>query len=71
MDGLWERGALLLAGPFTDWTGALLVLDAASADEVRRLLEPDPWVAELDVLRVGEIRPWTVFMGEPPRGRAA
>ena len=71
MDDLHARGAVRLAGPFTDWTGALLVVDATDADEVRRLLEPDPWVAELDVMPVGDIRPWTVWLGELPDGHAA
>jgi uncharacterized protein YciI len=69
MNELEGRGVLLLAGPFTDWTGALLVLEAADADEARRLLDPDPWVADRDILRVGEIRPWEAWIGEPPGRR--
>ena len=62
MDELFERGAVVLAGPLADGAGAAVsVMEAASADEVRALLAADPWVTK-DILGVGEVREWRIFL---------
>ncbi|MGH7172511.1 MAG: YciI family protein [Gemmataceae bacterium] len=40
---LRERGQLAAAGPFTDDSGALIVYEAASAEEAEKLLQGDPF----------------------------
>ena len=61
MDDLFERGIVVLAGPFADHSGAVLVCEAADAADVHAALLPDPWVAN-DIQDVGEIREWTLFL---------
>ena len=63
MDDLFERGVVALGGPFEDGSGALLVLRAGSADEVRELLADDPWCSGgRDIQGIGRVRPWTVVL---------
>jgi hypothetical protein len=62
MDALFEEGVVVLGGPLADDSGAVLVMEANDEDEVRRLLASDPWIIESDVLRVGHIREWRLFL---------
>jgi uncharacterized protein len=58
---LLERGQLAAAGPFTDGTGALIVYEAASADEAEKLLQADPF-HQNGIFLKWVLRPWnTVF----------
>ncbi|HUZ02384.1 MAG TPA: YciI family protein [Thermomicrobiaceae bacterium] len=40
---LKDQGKLWASGPFTDDSGALIVYEAADEDEVRRIIEDDPF----------------------------
>ena len=62
MDALFDAGHVVLGGRLKDETGALLVMDADREAHVRELLAPDPWCVDRDMLRVGEIRPWKIFL---------
>ena len=63
MDDLFERGIVVLAGPIADGGGeALSVLEGESERALRELLAADPWVRDRDILRVGRIRGWRVFL---------
>ena len=63
MDGLFERGLIVLGGPFLDGSGAMVVLRVADEGEARTLLEPDPWCSNgRDIQGIGRIRPWTIFL---------
>ena len=62
MDDLFDRDLVVLAGPLVGHGGdAVLVMEAESESDLRGLLEPDPWTRE-DILRVGEIREWRIFL---------
>jgi uncharacterized protein YciI len=68
IDDLAAAGSLLLAGPYADWSGSLLLLQLP-ADDVRTLLRGDPWVAE-GVLAEPDVRSWLVWvdgLGVAPR----
>ncbi len=41
--GLREQGKLAAAGPFSDDSGALIIYEAGSEEEARRLIEADPF----------------------------
>jgi uncharacterized protein YciI len=43
MTVLDKAGQVLLAGPFTDKTGSLIVVDMPSLEEVRAFIEADPY----------------------------
>ncbi|MGB3184407.1 MAG: YciI family protein [Ornithinimicrobium sp.] len=57
-------GTLLLSGPFPDAepAGALLLLSAASADEVRELLREDP-LQQQGLVALCDVREWTPVRG--------
>ncbi len=63
MDDLFERGIVVLAGPIADGGGeALSVLEGESEAALRELLAEDPWCRDRDLLRVGRVRGWRVFL---------
>jgi hypothetical protein len=62
MDALVAEGLVVLGGPLEEASGALLIIHAGSADEIRRRLADDPW-ARLNLLRIASIVPWTLRLG--------
>jgi hypothetical protein len=54
---LRERGELAAAGPFTDDSGALIVYEAASAEEAEKLLQGDPFHHN-GIFLTYMMRPW-------------
>ncbi|MDM7856335.1 YciI family protein [Cellulomonas alba] len=64
LGGLLERGALHMSGPFSDEgePGALLIFEAAGAEELAELLAADPFAREGLVARI-DVRAWTVAIG--------
>ncbi len=57
MDLLDKAGKVLLAGPFTDKAGSLIVLEMASLEEVQAFLKDDPYVTQ-GVFNRYEIHPF-------------
>ncbi len=55
--GLKEKGQLAASGPFTDDSGALIVYEAASAEEAEQILRGDPFHQNGIFLRY-VLRPW-------------
>ena len=58
MDGLVEDGFVVLGGPLADELRVILVVDAASEDEVRARLGLDPWSGTH--LVVESVDAWTI-----------
>ena len=54
---LKQQGKLWASGPFTDDSGALIIYEAESEDEVRRLIENDPF-RRAGVFASLELRHW-------------
>jgi uncharacterized protein YciI len=54
---LRERGQLAASGPFTDDSGALIVYEAASAEEAEQFLQADPFHAN-GIFLSYVMRPW-------------
>jgi uncharacterized protein YciI len=65
MDTLFEMGAIVLGGPFADGTGALVIVAADNAAQVREMYRRDPWT-EHDVLVVADLKEWTIFLDARP-----
>lgn len=61
VDALYDQGKILLAGPFADGSGSLVVLDAESPDAARAIFRDDPW-AQRDILVAGDVKEWTIFL---------
>jgi uncharacterized protein YciI len=63
--------ALVLAGPFTEedgtsMNGSLIVVEAASLDDARRIIEGDPF-AKAGIFANVEIRPWLWSINRPSK----
>ena len=56
------RGFVLLGGPLAGTADALLIIRAASAEEIHARLAADPWT-ETDLLRTTSISPWILRLG--------
>jgi predicted enzyme related to lactoylglutathione lyase/uncharacterized protein YciI len=61
MDGLVDDGFLIVGGPVSDGEETLHLVVAADEDEIRERLASDPW-AVADLLRVGTIEPWSLWL---------
>ena len=66
MDRLFEAGVVVLGGPFADRTGSLVIVKAADAAQVREMFGSDPWTQQ-DVLVVGEVKEWIIFLNARER----
>ena len=60
MDGLVDRGFVVLGGPLADDERVVHGVEAASEDDVRATLARDPW-SETH-LHVEAIDPWTILL---------
>ena len=63
--------ALVLAGPFTEedgtsMNGSLIVVEAASLDDARTIIEGDPF-AKAGIFANVEIRPWLWSINRPSK----
>ena len=58
MDRLVDSGFVVLGGPLADEQRVILVVEAASEEEVRATLARDPWSGTH--LVVASVEPWTV-----------
>lgn len=54
---LHQQGAVVLAGPFADESGSMVVLDVANRAAAERVLTDDPYYATLGV-EVVSLREW-------------
>lgn len=63
IDQLFDEGRILLAGPYADGTGALLIIqaDTKHPTQVRAMFDADPWATH-DIRRVAEVKPWQIFL---------
>ena len=61
MDALFETGVIILGGPFEDRTGALVIVKADNANQVREMYREDPWTTQ-DVMKVADVKEWTIFL---------
>lgn len=57
LKNLAKAGRIVLAGPFSDGTGSLIVFNAATRTEVELIVKTDPYVME-KVFERYEIRPF-------------
>ncbi len=62
MDTLFEDGTVVLAGPFEDGSGSMIILAADSVEAARAIFLQDPWT-QRDILVAAEIKEWTIFLG--------
>ncbi len=69
LNRLYDEGRLVLAGPFEDDSGACIVYEAESAEQVESWLRADPFCVHGVFVR-WDIRPWRiVFVNHLPMTR--
>jgi len=61
MDGLVDEGFVILGGPIGDGKQTMHVIEATDELEVRQRLGEDPW-APMELLEIGSIQPWTIWL---------
>jgi uncharacterized protein YciI len=61
LTSLKEKGQLVACGPFTDDSGALIIYEAASAQEAEAILKADPF-NQNGVFIHWQLRPWNAVM---------
>ena len=61
MDSLFEAGKIILAGPFADGSGSMVILRAESVEAARATFQDDPWTQH-DILVAGDVKAWTIFL---------
>jgi hypothetical protein len=61
MDDLAARGFILMGGPLTDSRDILLVVEAATEQQVRETLQRDPW-EPAGLLITDSVKHWTVLL---------
>ncbi len=65
IETLDAEGRLILAGPFADGTGSLIVFTAASEAEAAAWIAADPYVTE-GIFRSYTLRPFQQVFPKPP-----
>jgi uncharacterized protein YciI len=61
MDGLFEAGRVVLAGPYADCSRALVIVEARDVEEAAALFRGDPW-EKAGILAPGQVVEWTIFL---------
>ena len=61
MDSLFEEGRIVLAGPYADYSRALIIVEARDAEEASDLFRNDPW-ERAGILVPSDVVEWTVFL---------
>lgn len=66
MDGIFDEGWLLLAGPLEGDRHTMWVVDAESEGEIRRRMQEDPW-SKNGMLTPLTIERWDIVMDRLPK----
>ena len=61
MDKLFEDGTVILGGPYADYTGFLVIVEALNEEEVYELFGEDPFVVN-EIVRISSIHEWLIFL---------
>ena len=61
VDRLFEHGRVVMAGPYADYSRALVIVAARDAVEASALFDADPWTTA-GILVEREVIEWTVFL---------
>jgi uncharacterized protein YciI len=69
LESLFDRGLVVLGGPFADHTGSMVIVRAQDASEARAMFRHDPWNVQ-DILVVADVKEWTIFLDDSDRRQA-
>ncbi len=66
MDELAADGFVVLGGPLGDSGDVLLAIRATDENEVRFVLQQDPW-SKSGILELKSVQPWTILLESPEK----
>jgi len=61
MEKLFEDGTVILGGPYADYTGLLVIIEALHEEEVQELFGQDPFVVH-EIICMSSIHEWLIFL---------
>ena len=61
MDQLFDEGIVILGGPYADYTGLLVIVEALDKEAVYALFEPDPFVIH-EIVHLSSVHEWLIFL---------
>jgi uncharacterized protein len=61
MDKLFEEGTVILGGPYADYTGILVIVEAFHEEDVYALFQDDPFVVN-EVISISSVHEWLIFL---------
>ncbi len=61
MDKLFEDGRVILGGPYADYTGLLVIVEALNEEDVYELFRHDLFVVN-GIVRINSIHEWLIFL---------
>jgi uncharacterized protein YciI len=61
MDQLFEDEIVVLGGPYADYSGLLVIVEALHKQEVYDLFERDPFVTH-NIARISGVHEWLIFL---------
>ena len=61
MDKLFEEGTVILGGPYADYTGMIVIIEALHEEEVHELFAQDPFLLH-EILCVSGVHEWLLFL---------
>jgi uncharacterized protein YciI len=63
IDALVDRGTIVMAGPFADSSGTLILLEGVTCERVREIFADDPFVRN-GVFELDDVRELIVYVDE-------
>ena len=61
IDRLVERGIVVMGGPFSDWSGAMVIFDGITREDARTVIDSDPFVGT-GVFVLDDVFEWTKYV---------
>jgi uncharacterized protein YciI len=65
LEPLLRKGKIVLAGPFTDQSGSLIIIEADSLEEAQQIAQNDPYTVN-GIFRRVEVHPFQQVLPAPP-----
>ena len=67
MDALFDKGMVVLGGPFADATGSLVIWEAESEQKLADLISHDPFVIH-GIFALKSLKQWVLFLDARRKG---
>ncbi len=61
MDQLFDDGTVVLGGPYADYTGLLVIVEALDKEAVHALFRHDPFMIH-EIVHLNSVHEWLIFL---------